>query len=139
MKYKERKIFPAEIYEKKEAVESLGSFGLNYCKFSDRLKKDKSLASMAVEKNPYAVMYMTEEMRQEPSVKNTVISKKEYLEKYIDPIGSYEKETGRILSSFRLDDATKTIEKQEKIIDKDIETEKKLQDLQAGLFQIRTR
>ena len=86
MQKKLRETFDPVISDKFTAEQAIDSFGLNYCKVSPVLQDDKALAVKAVKKDPYAVIFMNDRMRQDPEIKQEVMKRRSYLEKYLDPM-----------------------------------------------------
>lgn len=131
MKFKLRKTFPTEINNKREMTKAINEFGLNYCKASEKLKKDKGLALEAVEQDAYSVMYMTDEMRQDKDIQNAVHAKRKSLDKYIFPLEDLQDKS--LLTKINLSGTEIVSEEIAKSVEKE-ENQKKIDELRASLY-----
>ena len=86
MKIKTYKQFASKIKDSKTLKEAVADFGLNLCKGSTALKRDKQIVKMAINSDPFAVMYLDDDIAASPEIADAVMAKNAYLEKYIDPL-----------------------------------------------------
>ena len=84
MKFQVRKTYDARITNRETLIEAIKSFGLNYCKASERLKADPELEKLAIRHDPFAIQYMKDAPEE---VKRLALERNEYLSKYTDPLG----------------------------------------------------
>lgn len=96
-----RKNFPANITTKQELREAINDYPLNLCKGIASLKRDKELIVNAIRKDPFAIVYVDEDIRQSKDIQRIVQSESKYLNKWVDPI---TKEIG--LSKPEIDEET---------------------------------
>lgn len=86
MKYTLHKTFDATINSRSTLLDAVREFGLNLCKGTSALKKDKTLVLEAIKSDPFCVSYLDETMQKDDGVKQAVLAKKNYLSKYVDPL-----------------------------------------------------
>lgn len=88
-----KNLYPAQIEQQREFEEAIENFAYNYCKGSNRLKKDKGLALKAVKRSPFCALYLSDKLLNDKDIQDAIHEKSDYIyNKYVNPTEEYLKE-----------------------------------------------
>ena len=77
-----------QIDSRKIILEALDECPWYFYKASKALRKEKKLALEAISRDPYTVMFVDEQLRNnDPDIKRTILNSEKYLIKYVDEYG----------------------------------------------------
>ena len=77
-----------QIDSRKIILEALDECPWYFYKASKALRKEKKLALEAISRDPYTVMFVDEQLRNnDPDIKRAIINSEKYLVKYVDEYG----------------------------------------------------
>ena len=77
-----------QIDSRKIILEALDECPWYFYKASKALRKEKKLALEAISRDPYTVMFVDEQLRNnDPDIKRAIINSEKYLIKYVDEFG----------------------------------------------------
>ena len=77
-----------QIDSRKIILEALDECPWYFYKASKALRKEKKLALEAISRDPYTVMFVHEQLRNnDPDIKRAIINSEKYLIKYVDEFG----------------------------------------------------
>ena len=82
MKIKDHNVFPTKIKDKKEFLDAVNDFGLNFCKGSVSLKRDIDCVLSAIKNDPFSIVYVPQEVITNPEIQTVIKNRNKYLEKY---------------------------------------------------------
>ena len=84
-KFRRDKVYPVQIDSRKIILEALDECPWYFYKASKALRKEKKLALEAISRDPYTVMFVDEQLRNnDPDIKRTILNSEKYLIKYVD-------------------------------------------------------
>lgn len=87
-KFRRDKVYPVLIDSRKTILEALDDCPWYFYKASKTLRKEKKLALEAISMDPYTVMFVDEQLRNnDPDIKRAIINSEKYLIKYVDEYG----------------------------------------------------
>ena len=87
-KFKRDKVYPVLIDSRKTILEALNECPSYFYKASKAVRKEKKLALEAISRDPYTVMFVDEQLRNnDPDIKRAIINSEKYLIKYVDEYG----------------------------------------------------
>ena len=87
-KFRRDKVYPVQIDSRKIILEALDECPWYFYKASKALRKEKKLALEAISRDPYTVMFVDEQLRNnDPDIKRTILNSEKYLIKYVDEYG----------------------------------------------------
>ena len=87
-KFKRDEVYPVLIDSRKTILEALNECPWYFYKASKALRKEKKLALEAISRDPYTVMFVDEQLRNnDPDIKRAIINSEKYLIKYVDEYG----------------------------------------------------
>ncbi|MBQ1304040.1 MAG: DUF4116 domain-containing protein [Erysipelotrichaceae bacterium] len=87
-KYKRDKVYPIVIDSNKTILEALDECPWYFYKASKSLRRDKKTCLSAIRRDPYTVMFVDEQLRNNDSdIRKSIINNEKYLIKYVDEYG----------------------------------------------------
>ena len=87
-KFRRDKVYPVQIDSRKIILEALDECPWYFYKASKALRKEKKMALEAISRDPYTVMFVDEQLRNnDPDIKRAIINSEKYLIKYVDEYG----------------------------------------------------